>query len=216
MGETVSAASLLPNSAPAPVAVPRRLAINFLYLSGGEIAAKLLTFLCFSYLARTLGPVNYGAVEFTLAIMVFFTLPVDLGLSWYGTREIAHDPACAARLLGEITGLRLTLGLCSMTGLAVFIALLPRGADQKALLALYGLSLLGAPFLLQWFFQGHDAMPWVALISIVRQFAFAFPVFLVCRAGTPLPYIGIVECLYWPHRDRLGLHVVFLHRAAGL
>jgi O-antigen/teichoic acid export membrane protein len=102
---------------------PRRLAINFLFLSGGEITAKLLTFVCFSYLARMLGPASYGAVEFTLAVMVFFTLPVDLGLSWYGTREIAHNPSCAARLLHEITGLRLVLAVCSMAALAVPVAI---------------------------------------------------------------------------------------------
>src|ERR1041384_1219093 len=178
-----------------PAAVPRRLAMNFLFLSGGEIAAKLLTFAGFSYLARTLGPVNYGVVEFTLAVMVFFTLPVDLGLSWYGTREIAHSPGAAGRLLHEITGLRLAVALCSIAALAIFLLFLQKGAEVKTLLALYGASLLGAPFMLHWFFQGHDQMHWVALASIVRQAVFAVPVFLVCRRGAPLAYIGIIECV---------------------
>ena len=59
---------------------------------------------------------------------------------------------------------------------------------------LYGLSLLGAPFLLQWLFQGHDQMRWVALTSIVRQTSFAGFVFLVMRKGSPLYYIGLIEC----------------------
>jgi O-antigen/teichoic acid export membrane protein len=59
---------------------------------------------------------------------------------------------------------------------------------------LYGLSLLGAPFLLQWLFQGHDQMRWVALTSIVRQLGFAGLVFLIFRRGTPLLYIGVIEC----------------------
>ncbi|MGD0201032.1 MAG: oligosaccharide flippase family protein [Bryobacteraceae bacterium] len=175
-------------------AEPRRLAVNFLFLSAGEFTAKLLTFASFTYLGRTLGPASYGAIEFTLAVMVFFTLPTDMGLGAYGAREIARNPAGASRLLREITGLRLLLSLCSMLLLVVFIFLLHKSPQQKTLLALYGLSLLGTPYLLQWFFQAHDQMYWVGAASIVRQGAFALLVFAVCRAGFPLIYIGLIEC----------------------
>jgi PST family polysaccharide transporter len=175
-------------------AEPLRLAANFLYLSAGELGAKLLTFASFTYLARTLGPVAYGAIEFTLAVMVFFSLPADLGLGAYGAREIARNPAGASRLLREITGLRLLLSLASMLLLGVFIVLVHKSPEQKILLAWYGLSLLGIPYLLQWFFQAHDRMYWVGAASIVRQAVFALLVFGVCRAGFPLFYIGLIEC----------------------
>jgi len=186
-----------PERKPAPArrpAEPRRLAINFLFLSGGECTAKLLTFASFSYLARTLGPWQYGLLEFTLALMVFFTLPVDWGLGSYGAREIARHPKNAARLLHEITGLRLLLATCSMLALAVFILVVHKSVELKLLLALYGLSLLGGPFLLQWFFQAHDQMHWVGLASIVRQASFAVLVFLLCRGKTSIVQIGLVEC----------------------
>ena len=173
---------------------PQRLALNFFFLSAGEMGAKLFTFACFTYLARTLGAVSYGAVEFTLAVMVFFTLPTDLGLGIYGAREIARNPSEAARFLREITGLRLFLSLCSMVLLAAFILLVHKSPDEKILLGLYGVSLLGTPFMLQWFFQSHDQMHWVGAASIVRQAALAFLIFVVCRAGTPLIYIGMIEC----------------------
>jgi len=173
---------------------PRRLAINFLFLSGGEFGAKILTFLSFTYLARTLGPANYGFLEFTLAVMVFFTVPVDLGLGSYGAREIARNPGRAAQLLQEITGLRMTLTLCSMAGLGLFILFLHKSAELKILLAIYGVSLLASPFLLQWFFQAHDQMHWVGAASIVRQTGFAGLIFLTYRRGFPLFYLGLIEC----------------------
>jgi len=181
-------------TAPVRAAEPRRLAINYLFLSIGEFTAKLLTFASFSYLARVLGPVNYGFLEFTLAVMVFFTLPADLGLGAYGAREIARHPERASHLLHEITGLRMLLGLASMLGLGIFILFLHKTADLKLLLVLYGVSLLGGPFLLQWFFQAHDQMHWVGIASIVRQAGFAVAVFLICRRGTPLVTIGFIEC----------------------
>lgn len=173
---------------------PKKLAANLVLLVAGEFTAKLLTFASFSYLARTLGPVDYGFIEFTLALMVFFTLPVDLGLGSYGAREIARHPEKAPQLLHEITGLRLFLSLCSMALLGILILFLNRSVRLKELLMLYGISLLGAPFLLQWLFQGHDQMRWVALASIARQTGFAALVFLTFRHGTPLWYIGVIEC----------------------
>ncbi|MDP9171193.1 MAG: oligosaccharide flippase family protein [Acidobacteriota bacterium] len=198
---------------PSRAAEPRRLAINFLFLSGGEFTAKLLTFAVFSYLARALGPANYGFLEFTLAVMVFFTLPVDMGLSVYGTREIARHPSHAPRLLQEITGLRMALALCSMLALAVFIVFLHKSAELKTLLAFYGISLLGAPFLQQWFFQGHDQMHWVGAASVVRQFLFAGLVFLTWHRGVPIVRLGLIEIVSvagtaafcsWVVRGRMG------------
>jgi O-antigen/teichoic acid export membrane protein len=188
-----------PAAAPEPqiraIAEPRRLAVNFLFLSCGEFTAKLLTFASFSYLARVLGPWYYGMLEFTLALMVFFTLPVDLGLGAYGAREIARKPQDAARLMHEITGLRLLLALCSMLALGIFITVIQKSVELKLLLMLYGVSLLGGPVLLQWFFQAHDQMHWVAVASIVRQAVFAALVFLLCRSRTDVVRIGIVECI---------------------
>lgn len=192
IAETVAASPEV--SPPAPATQPKRLAINFAFLSGGEFGAKLLTFATFSYLAHTLGPANYGFLEFTLAVMVFFTAPADLGLGIYGAREVARNPAMARRLLREITGLRMALTPCSMAALAVFIFCIHKSFDLKALLALYGVSLLGTPFLMQWFFQGHDQMHWVGAASVVRQAIYTGLVFLTYRRGMPIARLGLIEC----------------------
>src|SRR5262249_46498486 len=155
--------------------------INFAFLAVGEMVSKVLTFFAFSYLARLLGPARYGGLEFTLAVMVFFTLPVDLGLGAYGAREIAKNRKSAPKLLREITDLRLLLAICSLAALTVFIVLSNKSQEVKLLLGMYGASLLIYPVLLQWFFQGHELMHWVAVASMTRQGVFAGLIFLFCR-----------------------------------
>lgn len=179
----------------APAAQPKRLAVNFAYLTAGEMTAKLLTFASFSFLAHNLGPAHYGVLEFTLAVMTFFTLPADLGLSWYGAREVARNPSRGPRLLHEITGLRFALTLGSMAALVVFILVVHKGFEQKALLGIYCVSLLATPFQLQWFFQAYDRMKWVGVANIVRQFGFAGLVFLCCRGGASILWVGLAECV---------------------
>jgi hypothetical protein len=134
---------------PAPVAgrvevsaSARRLGANLLLLTGGEFLSKIVTFLAFSYLARVLGPSYYGQLEFTLAVMVFFTLPADLGLGSYGAREIARNPQHARTLLGQIIELRVLLSVMSLVALLAFIWIMPKPFEIKVLLTLYGASLL--------------------------------------------------------------------------
>jgi O-antigen/teichoic acid export membrane protein len=183
------------NAFAAPVAQPKRLAVNFAYLTAGEMTAKLLSFASFSFLAHNIGPANYGILEFTLAVMTFFTQPADLGLSWYGAREVARNPHRGPRLLHQITGLRCALTLCSMAALVVFILVIHKSYEQKALLGIYCVSLLANPFQLQWFFQAYDRMKWVGGANIVRQFGFAALVFLCCRGGYSILWVGLAECI---------------------
>jgi PST family polysaccharide transporter len=171
----------------------RRLALNFALLAAGECLAKLLTFAAFSYFARSVGPDAYGAVEFTIAVMVFFTLPADLGLGAYGAREIARNTGDPLRLFREIMGMRSVLALCSFAGLLLFILTINKSGETKLLMAVYGLTLLGGPALVQWFFQAYDLMYWVATASIVRQLTFAVLMFAAFREGSPVILIGLFE-----------------------
>ncbi len=182
------------SASPASPAQARNLARNYLFLVAGETLAKAVNFLAFVWLGRTLGAERYGSLEFTLALMVFFTLPVDMGLGVFGAREVARNPQAGARLLAGITALRGLLALASMGCLAVVAVLLPVPAEVRELLLFYGCSLLGIPLLLQWYFQGHDEMLWVALASVVRYGVFAGLVLWLVAPETPLRWVGLIEC----------------------
>ncbi|MFN2433046.1 MAG: oligosaccharide flippase family protein [Gemmatimonadota bacterium] len=171
----------------------RRLARGYLLLGGGELLAKLLTFTAFVALGRALGPERYGSLEFVLAVMVFFTLPADLGLGAYGAREVARRPGAAALLLQQISELRLLLAGVSFAALLAVTALVPAPDEVRLLLVLYGVSLFAAPALLQWLFQGQGLMQWVAAASITRQAVFAGLILVLVRPGVSIVAVGLVE-----------------------
>ncbi len=70
---------------------PRKLAANFVVLSGGEAISKIFTFIAFTYLARVFGPDTFGDIEFALAIALFLNIVVEGGLRLLGAREIAKN-----------------------------------------------------------------------------------------------------------------------------
>jgi O-antigen/teichoic acid export membrane protein len=181
-----------------PAAQRRKLAANFVLLTAGEMLAKVAAFLAFTRLGRTLGPERYGAIEFAVAMMIFFSLPVSFGLEEYGARELARrrddaDSGARMMLAAEIGVLRLALALVSALALSGTVAAIDRPMEQKLLLAAFGSSLLLLPGLAQWFFQGYDRMGWVSVLSIVRQSVFAMLVLLFFDAGGPLYRVGLFE-----------------------
>jgi O-antigen/teichoic acid export membrane protein len=143
---------------------PRALTVNYFLLSGGELLSKVAAFLAFTRLGRVLGAARYGSIEFAIALIVLFSWPVAFGLEEYGSRETARRRHAGLpnqlALAYEIAALRLLLALASLTVLAGVIWMLPRSAEDKQLLAVYGASLLLLPYLTHWFFQGCDDMAW--------------------------------------------------------
>src|SRR5512142_1024159 len=125
-----------------------RLLKNFFYLSGAEVASKIVTFAAIAYLARVAGPVGYGYVEFAGAVLLCAGLIVDQGFGPYGAREIAKAPQQTAELVSEIVLVRFLLALIAYAVVALFALLLDHPAVVTQLLLIYGLSLLITPLLL--------------------------------------------------------------------
>lgn len=167
---------------------------NFLALAGAESVAKLLTFAALAYVARRAGPAGFGIVEFAGAAMLCAGLLVDQGLSAYGARELARDPARTGALAAEIVGARCLLAVAAFACVAALALWLRRPPPATLVLLLYGLSLFAMPFLLQWVFQGHDRMGVVAVSQMIRQAVFAAGVFAGLGGGSRLWAVPAAEC----------------------
>lgn len=171
----------------------RRLAADFLALATGELFAKIAGFLAFAYLARVLGPDDYGAVEFAVALAMLFGLVVDFGFGPIGSREVTGDPARARALAASIPAARAVLALAAYALLAACVALLDQPPAAKRLAWIFGLSLLALPWTLNWLFQGLDRMGWVAGAQALRMGLFAGVVVLLVRGPADLWKVGAAE-----------------------
>lgn len=179
----------LQDSAPQPA----RLVRNFVLLAAGEFASKLFGFAAFAYLARVLGPGEFGQLEFALAVIFFFTLLVDCGLGPYGARELAKDQSSVKPLTVHIVILRWLLAAVAFIILAGFVALMDKPWAVKKLLLLYGLTLFALPALLPFVFQGLDLMRQVAVASVMRWSLFAAGVLIFVREPGATWIVPVVE-----------------------
>ena len=191
-------ASSPPSDYPSPMP---RLATNLIVLYSGEMIAKILGFVAFAHLGRTLGEVRYGELEAALAIVFVFALAQEAGLEPYGSREASRNPTKTPRLAARIMFARALLfvvGAC-----ALFALTLGAPTDTEAtaapLLLLAGLILIPGTFVVSWAFEARDRMGVVALKSILRQMVLAAAVFLFVR--------DVADAWIAPVADATGLLV---------
>jgi O-antigen/teichoic acid export membrane protein len=136
---------------------PRSLLSRKLIVLGvGEALGRGLTFLAMAYLFRTLGREYHGYLEKSLAILMFCSLGVDLGLGILGTRELARSPGQGAGLVGRIVSLQLVAAVVLCAGWLAYTWLVPMVPVQRALFTGLAFSLLFLPFSLHWVFQARD------------------------------------------------------------
>lgn len=186
---------------------------NFLSLAGAEIAAKVMTFAAFAYLARVAGPQGFGYIEFAAAAAMCAGLIVEQGFNPFGAREIAKAPERTDALVSEIVLVRMLLAVAMYVALVIFALAVGQAEMQTRLLLVYGLSLLAMPLLLQWVFQGHDRMPTIAAIQVIRQTVFAVMVFVLVRQASQIWLVGLAETIgatsaaafgVWAYRRKLN------------
>jgi PST family polysaccharide transporter len=169
------------------------LAKNLVVLGIGEFASKVCGFAAFAYLARVLGPKEFGQIEFALAVTVFFTLLVDSGLGTYGAREVAKGEIAPTRLTLHVVVLRFLLALGAFALLAFGVAASDKPGSTQKLLFLYGLTLLVQPTQLSFVFQGRELMGTIATASVLRWSLFAGGVLLLTRGPGEIWFVPLIE-----------------------
>jgi O-antigen/teichoic acid export membrane protein len=159
----------------------------------GEGVAKLAGFAAFAYLARALPAERYGAVELASAITMLFFLAIDFGFAPIGARELARDRGQLRWLAAAIPTLRLALALASVACIALVSLALDQPEETRAFVRVYGLSLVAAPWVLNWLFQGLGRMLVVAVAQALRMLGFAALVFWLVRGDASLGAVAVAE-----------------------
>ena len=166
-------------------------ATRYLTLFGGEAFSKLCVVAAFAYLARALGPSDFGIIELALSLTVFFVLGVESGMGSYGARLVAASPDRIPTLVPSIMLLRACYGVPAY--LIVLAVASHYRVSGLGILALNGLTVLLTPFYLQWVFQGLRQMQWVAAGTAVRNLLFVVLVFSLIRPGSDIRLVAVAE-----------------------
>ncbi len=149
--------------------IVQRIFKNTLFLLGGNIIARLFGFVVIVYLARILGPNGFGKISFAMALVAYFALINNMGLPLLGTRKIAREKEKINYYSGNILLIRIFLACLGFGLLLLVTSLLPKSAQMKHLILLYGLGIIPSALLLDWAFQGVERMEYIGLGRILAS-----------------------------------------------
>ncbi len=176
----------------------RRVVRNFLSVSFAEVILRGITFLVIVYLARILAPANFGKIGFAQAVVAYFMLPVNLGLTVLGVREVARDKGSIDKYASNIVTLRLILALFSFGSLLVLVIFIPQSDEVKYLILVYGLTLFSSALLTEWLFQGIEKMQFMGIARVLDKLLYGVLIFLLVRSSKELlliPYLWLAGSL---------------------
>jgi len=176
----------------------RRVVRNFLSVSFAEVILRGITFLVIVYLARILAPANFGKIGFAQAVVAYFMLPVNLGLTILGVREVARDKGSIDKYASNIVTLRLILALFSFGSLLAFVIFIPQSDEVKYLILVYGLTLFSSALLIEWLFQGIEKMQFMGIARVLDKLLYGVLIFLLVRSSKELlliPYLWLAGSL---------------------
>jgi O-antigen/teichoic acid export membrane protein len=173
----------------------KRIAKNTFALLISGVFSQLLHFAAIVYLARVLGPENFGKISFATAIIIYFTMATHWGLPLLGTREIARDKTKINEYLSNIIILRLGLATISFIALLTLLYFLNKPDDVKSLILVYGTGLFFSALMPDWLFQGLEKMEYIGLSKSVLACVYTSLIFIFIKGQHQLliiPYFHVV------------------------
>ncbi|MBI4547240.1 MAG: flippase [Ignavibacteriae bacterium] len=169
----------------------KRFSQNFLSIISSDIGRRLLGFLAVTYLARTVGTANFGAINVGFTVLSYALMASSGGLNSFGTRSVAQG--ALPTIVNDILSVRLITSSLSF-GIVAFIAFyfVPNKLTAT-LIVLFNVSLFVQAVLLEWYFQGREEMTMIGFSRVASAVLYLFLLLLVVQSAENLLWVALAS-----------------------
>ncbi len=129
---------------------------NYLYNVGYQVLAIIVPLITSAYVSRVLRPEGVGANSFTNSIIQYFILFANMGIGYYGNRQIAYvreNKDQISKTFWEIQIVKTIMTLYSFIAFEVFMIFYTR---QPEYMWAQSLNLIAVAFDISWFYEGIE------------------------------------------------------------
>jgi PST family polysaccharide transporter len=136
------------------------------------------------YLVRVLGPEKFGLVAFGQGLMAYFSLVVNYGFDWSGTRKVAvhrDNRELINRIAADVWGAKALLCAATAVLLLILVVSIPRFREVTLLLLTLYVYVLGTMLFPTWLFQGLERMSVISVTNLCVRTLGAVAIFLFIR-----------------------------------
>ena len=192
----------------------KRYFLNTGWMFGGQLFFLLVSFFIGAWVARYLGPENYGVLNYATAFVGLFTFLSDFGAGAILTRELVKFPEKRDRLMGTVFRMKLAGGTLAL--ILATIATFAVGANPltRLLVIIFAVSLiLQSMNVISLYFQSQ-----VKSKNNVRAMTFATCVSSLLKITAVLTGQGVTAIITIYALDVVwqGIGFIYSYRRAGL
>lgn len=164
-------------------------------LRGFQFLIPLITL---PYLVRTIGMENFGLVNFSLSLGMYFGAIIQFGFGITATREIARHRNDLSKL-AQIYSATLTASvILALISAVLFILIVLTVEKFNAYLNLYLFTLAFVVFQSLfpiWFFQGIEKMKYIAFLSMGTSLMFLISLFLFVKREEDFFLVPLLQAI---------------------
>lgn len=159
---------------------------NYLYNLAYQILTVLVPFVTIPYLSRVLGVENIGINSFTLSIVTYFVLLANIGVTSFGTREIAlHQDSRKkySKIFWDLYSYQFLVGVISILAYSIYVFCLGGYPHIQWIMTL---NIVAAIFDIVWLYQGLEDYKYISVRNILIKLAAVAATFTFVRTSNDL------------------------------
>ena len=180
---------------------------NYLYNASYQVLAIIVPLITSYYVSRVLDPAGVGANAFTNSVIQYFVLLADLGIAYYGNREIAYvrdDKKKMAQTFWEIQTVKTSMTLISYV---VFVIFMNFYVGKPQYMWAQSINLVAAAFDISWLYQGLEDFKRTVLRNTFVKILSMVAVFIFIKDSSDVTLYIVIVALsnflgnftLWPH-----------------
>ena len=152
---------------------------NFFYNTMYQILAILSPIITVPYISRILGPSGIGDYSYTAAYAQYFVLFGMIGISIYGSRQIAYKKDNIESLSKEFWSIYTLQLVTTITALIIYIIVfIILNTNNRLLYLVQSIIVLSAIFDISWFFIGYEDMKSVVIRNTIVKILGIISIFI--------------------------------------
>lgn len=171
----------------------KKYVVNTSWLALGSFLRLIVGLFIGVFVARYLGPEQYGMLSYVIAFVGLFSVLSSLGLNSIVVKELAKHPECRDEILGTAMALR-AIGTLLMAGMIVTVSVLMHQTDMMQILIVivfagYFFQVLTV---IDWYFQAEVLSRFVVIAQIAQLIVVALATLLMIWLDAPLVMFALV------------------------
>jgi O-antigen/teichoic acid export membrane protein len=168
---------------------------NYFYNLLYEIVVLVVPLITAPYLSRVLGADGVGVSSYTLSIVSYFILVANVGVSSYGSREIAmarDSKKDMSKTFWELFILKIFTGLFSLAGYLFFLLVQTK---YNIIFQILALNIIANIFNITFLYQGIEHYKMISIRNIIVKITCTIAVFVFVKQKSDLDIYILVHSI---------------------